>query len=125
MTAFPRIFEIITATPAVTALLGVSPTRFYPSRSPKNAPKPYAVYNVFNAIPQNYLAGPADIDQKGTQIDIYAATAQSCSDVMEAIRAALEPDDNKIRVISFSILEQDAETDAYHARLEVDVWETR
>lgn len=125
MTAFPRIFEIIAADAACTALLGSTPTRFYPSRSPKNAPRPYAVYNLFNAEPENYLSGPADIDRKGTQIDIYASSAASCSDAFEAIRAALEPDENKIRVISYSIIEQEAETDAYHARLEVDVWETR
>lgn len=125
MTAFPRLFQIIAAASPVTALLGTSPVRFYPSRSPKNAPQPYAVYNLFNAEPENYLSGPSDMDRKGTQIDIYAKTADSCSDVLEAIRTALEPDDNKIRVISYSIIEQEAETDAYHARLEVDVWEAR
>lgn len=126
MSVNPRIFQIIAADAACIALLGSSPTRFFPAgQSNKQQPTPYATYGVFNATPQNYLDKPADMDQKGTQIDIYGKTAADVSDVFDAIREALEPVDNKIFVTNYATPDRDGETGLYHARLEVDVWESR
>lgn len=126
MSIAPRIFQIIAADAACTALLGVNPTRFFPAgQANKQAPQPYATYGVVVGTPQNYLDKPADMDQKATQIDIYAKTFAECNDVYEAIRAALEPVENKIYIDSFATPDRDAETGLYHARLEVDAWESR
>ncbi len=126
MSANPRLFEIIVANSACTALLGTNPTRFYPyDQSPKQAPRPYATYGVITALPQNYLGDLADIDQKGTQIDIYADNSANCEAAFDAIREAIEPLDNKCIITNFSTVARDPETQAYHARIEVDVWEIR
>ena len=119
----PNIFEIITSYPIATGLLGTNPTRFYPfGRSADKSPKPYAVYQVYNGVPENYMDKVPDIDNHGTQIDIYADTADSCSQVFTAIRDALEP---HFHMTGFAVPEQDADTDEFHARLEFDVWQIR
>lgn len=123
MSLQPKVFPIITASAQCTALLGVTPTRFYPAgRAPKNAPKPYATYGVPSATPENYLDKAPDIDNIGTQIDIYADTEEACSDTFTAIRAALE---THFHITNYAIPERDAETDSYHARMDVDVWQHR
>lgn len=126
MSIASRIFQIIAADAACTALLGVNPVRFYPAgNANKAAPQPYATYGTVVGIPQNYLDQPADMDQKTIQIDIYGKTFASADDVYEAIRAALEPVENKISIGNFATPDRDGETGLYHARLEVDVWESR
>lgn len=123
MSPNPNIFQIISADSGVTILLGSSPTRFYPfARAPKLAPMPYAVYQVYSGIPQNYMDRVPDIDNHGTQIDIYAKTADSAEDVFRAVRDALEP---HFHMTSFTTPERDGETDEYHVRMEFDVWQAR
>lgn len=126
MSIASRIFEIIKADTPSTALLGTNPVRFFPAGEANKAKEqPYATYGTVVALPQNYLDKPADMDQKTIQIDIYGKTFASVDDVLEAIRAALEPVDNKINIGSYSTPDRDGETGLYHARLEVDAWESR
>lgn len=126
MSIVPRIFQIIKNNSACTNLLGTSPVRFYPAGvANKQAPTPYATYNVVVGSPQNYLDKPADMDQKATQIDIFGKDFNECDVTYAAIRAALEPVANQIYINSFATPDRDSETGLYHARLEVDAWESR
>lgn len=123
MSANPNIFQIVSADAGVIALLGNNPTRFFPfARAPKLAPMPYAVYQVYSGIPQNYIDKTPDIDNKGTQIDIYAKTAEDAENVYNAVRDALEP---HFHMTNFTTPERDGETDEYHVRMEFDVWQPR
>lgn len=126
MSIAPRLFQIIAADAACTALLGANPVRFYPAgQANKQTPQPYATYGVTLGTPQNYLDKPADMDQKSTQIDIYGKTFADVDAVFEAIRAALEPVINQISIGAFATPDRDGDTGLYHARLEVDAWESR
>ena len=119
----PPIFSLIQASAPCTALLGISPVRFFPSgRAPQNVEKPYAVYAVYNATPENYLDGVPDIDNKGTQVDIYANTEPELRALFTAIRDTVEP---KAHMTSFSTPSPDAETALFTARLEFDFWDGR
>lgn len=119
----PDIFPILNANTAVKALLGSNPLRFYPyARAPQNVVKPYAVYNVYNGNPENYLDRVPDIDNKGTQIDIYATTSESVENVFTALRDALEPQGH---MTSFSTPALDADTNLYTGRMEFDFWDGR
>lgn len=119
----PELFPILNANTAVKAVLGSNPLRVYPwGRAPQNVVKPYAVYGVYNGNPENYLNQVPDIDNKGTQIDIYASTSESAEDVFIAIRDALEP---TVHMTSFATPNLDAETNLYSARLEFDFWDER
>ena len=87
----PPLFAVCAADPGVTALLGVNPTRLFPfGDAPENVAKPYAVYQVLNGVPENYLGEPPDIDEWNIQIDVYASSVTSALAVQAAMRRALE-----------------------------------
>lgn len=87
----PPLFAVCAADAGVTALLGTGPVRLFPfGDAPENIAKPYAVYQVLNGVPENYLGEPPDIDEWNIQIDIYAQSVTSATDVMKALRRALE-----------------------------------
>lgn len=88
---YPPIFQVCTAAPAVTVLLGTAPTRLYPfGEAPQDAVKPYAVWQLVAGSPENYLAGRPDMDGFTLQVDAYAATGASVRAVATAIRDAIE-----------------------------------
>lgn len=118
-----RLYEILNQSITVRLLLGSNPLRVYPwGRAPANVRKPYAVYAVFNANPENYLDRVPDIDRAGIQINIYAAKDTELEDCFVAVRDALEPYGH---MISYATPDLDAETDLYSARMEFDFWEGR
>lgn len=119
----PDLFAILNASVPVKTQLGANPLRVYPwGRAPQNAALPYAVYTVYNANPENYLGQVPDIDNKGTQIDIYANTGTKLKSCFEAIRDALEP---HAHMTNFSTPAQDDDTDLYSCRMEFDFWDAR
>lgn len=119
----PKLFEILENDTLVKMFLGNNPLRVYPwSRAPQNSRKPYAVYGVYNGNPENYLDKVPDIDNKGTQIDIYGDDPDIVEKSAVAIRNALEP---YAHMTSFSTIDRDADSDFYGFRLEFDFWENR
>jgi hypothetical protein len=88
---FPPIFQVAAADAAVTALLGVNPTRLYPfGQAPDGVELPYAVWQLVSGSPENYLAGRPDIDGFTLQVDVYAASGSSARSVGAALRDAIE-----------------------------------
>lgn len=84
------IFKVCAASPAVTALLGASPTRLYPhGEAPEGVVRPYVVWQVVSGSPINYVNGVPDTDRYGLQVDVYAETATSADQVATAIRKAI------------------------------------
>lgn len=119
----PPIFTILNSSTAVRLLLGSNPLRIYPwGRAPSNVRKPYGVYAVYNANPENYLGQVPDIDNKGTQLNLYADTAESLENTYTAVRNALEP---YAHMTSFSTPDLDADTDLFSCIMEFDFWEDR
>jgi hypothetical protein len=117
------LFPLLAANTAVTSLLGLNPVRLYPfGQAPENSPRPYATYGVYNGIPENYVTNTPDIDNAGTQIDVWAKDAASCMAVFNAIRDCLEP---HAHMTSFRYAERDYDTQLYHAVLEFDFWVNR
>lgn len=118
----PDLFPILMADATVTGLLG-NPPKVYPwGRAPQDVQVPYVVYGVYNGNPENYLDRVPDIDNKGTQIDIYDSDPLRCESIALAIRNALEPD---AHMTSFATPDRESETDFYSCRLEFDFWENR
>lgn len=119
----PSIFSILNASSPVKLILGANPLRVYPwGRAPEKPILPYAVYTVYNANPENYLDKVPDIDNKGTQIDIYAQSGQTLESAFVSVRDALEP---YAHMISFATPVQDADTNFYSCRMEFDFWDAR
>ncbi|AIN57973.1 DUF3168 domain-containing protein [Pseudomonas soli] len=88
----PPIVEACSQSAAVTALLGTGPgMRLYSfGEAPDNVAKPYAVWQLVNGIPENYLAGRPDADGFTLQVDVYGSTGPSSRSVRDAIRDAIE-----------------------------------
>lgn len=111
------IFIVCAAAPAVTALLGVSPTRLYPhGEAPEGTAKPYAVWQVVSGSPINYVNGLPDTDRYGIQVDVYADTAASAGAVVSAIRSAIGW---QAYVTGFGIDTRDEETKNYRKGFDV------
>lgn len=58
--------------------------------APDGAAKPYAVWQLVNGNPENYLAGRPDVDGFTLQVDVYGTTSTSARQVRDAIRDAIE-----------------------------------
>ncbi|HEE9760158.1 DUF3168 domain-containing protein [Pseudomonas sp. NPDC089392] len=88
----PPIFQICSQATGVTALLGAGANlRLYSfGEAPQDVAKPYAVWQLVNGEPENYLAGRPDADGVTLQIDIYGTTGTSVRQVRDAIRDAIE-----------------------------------
>lgn len=88
---YSPIFQIIKAAPAVTALLGTSPVRFFPfGEAPQDVARPYAVWQQVAGYPENYLGQRPDMDLMTLQVDVFAETASAARSAAEALRNALE-----------------------------------
>ncbi|MBH3412716.1 tail completion protein gp17 [Pseudomonas putida] len=88
----PPIFQICSQAAGVTSLLGVGANlRLYSfGEAPQDVTKPYAVWQLVNGDPENYLAGRPDADGFPRQVDVYGATGTSVRQVRDAIRDAIE-----------------------------------
>lgn len=88
------LFQLIN-TPAVQAVLGSSPTRFFHfGQAPKGTALPYAVWQFNSAEPANTLCGAPSIQRETVQIDVYAAESQGTAPAINAanaLRLALQP----------------------------------
>ncbi len=119
----PPVFTILNASNPVKALLGNKPLRVFPFGSaPPNVARPYATYSTVNGLPENYLGQVPDIDNIGTQVDIWADTVASCNSVAETVRDALEP---HAHMTSFAGSERDFETNLFRCRMDFDFFEGR
>lgn len=118
-----QLFTILNSDIQVKLRLGSNPLRVYPwGRAPSDVKKPYAVYAVYSGVPENYLGQVPDIDNKGTQINIYADTADSLEKCFIAVRNSLEP---HAHMTNFTTPDQDADTNLFSCRMEFDFWENR
>jgi len=111
------IFAVCAASPAVTALLGVGPTRLYPhGEAPDGTAKPYAVWQVVSGSPINYVNGVPDTDRYGLQVDVYAETASSADAVVVALRRAIA---QRAYITGFGIDTRDDDTHNYRKGFDV------
>ena len=119
----PPIFATAAASPAVTALLGTTPVRFFLfGEATQDTPKPYAVWQRVAGSPENYLGTQPDIDNYYTQVDVYATTASSARAVADALRDAFEP---VATIVSWGAESKDPTTKAYRSSFDVSWWTER
>lgn len=118
-----NLFEILYADTTCRTVFGYPTMRVFPwGRAPDKVQKPYAVYTTINGTPENYLDTTPDIDNIGTQVNIYADTSSSLASAFNAIREAVEP---YAHMTNFATPDLDADTNLYSARMEFDFWKNR
>ncbi|MEE3636613.1 DUF3168 domain-containing protein [Pseudomonas sp. AL 58] len=115
----PPIFQLCSQAVAVTALLGAgADLRLYSfGEAPEGVAKPYAVWQLINGEPENYLAGRPDADGVTLQVDVYGTTGASVRQVRDAIRDAIEL---RAHVTRWGGEGRDPTTKNYRASFDVD-----
>lgn len=112
------IFAVCAADAAVTAVLGIQPTRLYPfGEAPEGVVKPYAVWQLLTGSPDNYLSGRPDIDGYTLQVDVYATTASDARSVTQSITRAIEL---KANVTRWGGETKDSATNLYRSSFDID-----
>lgn len=115
---FAPIFQVCRASPAVLALLGMSPTRLWPfGEAEPDSPLPYAVWQTISGSPENYINQVPDVDSYSLQVDAYATTASGARAVAQAIRDAIEP---HAHIVAWRGERRDRETRLYRFSFDVD-----
>lgn len=94
----PPIFAVCSASSAVKAILGETPTKVYPfGNAPQGVKLPYAVWQVIDGEPGNFITNVPDIDRYTLQVDVYAETFAQAESAVEALRDAIEPHAHIVR----------------------------
>src|SRR5690606_26989734 len=94
---YPDIFQLAKNSPAVTALLGSNPVRFWPfGTAPQGEERPYAVHQLVYGNANNTLSCPPSEDLLGVQIDWQARTVDGARAVAGARRATMKNDCNLV-----------------------------
>src|SRR5690606_23916632 len=94
---YPDIFQLAKNSPAVTALLGSNPVRFWPfGTAPQGEERPYAVHQLVYGNPNNTLSCPPSEDVMGVQIACYAEGVRPVGAVAAGLRDAIGGDFNRV-----------------------------
>ncbi len=125
---YPPIFQIATSSPAVVALLGASPTRFWPfdvapGPNQQGYAVPYAVHQLAYGTPENTLSCSPDTDLLGVQVDVYAGSATQARTVAAALRDAIEGSGAIISAWNGEFWERDP--DLYRVSMTAEFWNDR
>lgn len=123
----PLLFPIVSADPAVTALIGANPVRFYPfDRAPQPGTSfyalPYCTWQQISGTPQNSLSCRPDTDMFSVQVDIWAETGSGADDIMTALAGAIE---TRAHITRLGVAARDSETGLYRLTFDVDLWQQR
>lgn len=88
---YPPIFPAVSNDVLCTTLLGTNPTRFWAyGMAPEHETRPYAVHRLISGEPLNTLGCPPSADQITLQFNCYAATDETCRQLVVAIRDVVE-----------------------------------
>lgn len=87
---YPPLNAAIWNDPGVRAVLGSEPRVFPFGEAPQGVKSPYALWQVVNGLPENYLADVPDIDSWQVQVDVYAVEQTDARKGARALRDALE-----------------------------------
>ncbi len=119
----PAVYTLLKANNQLLAILGPDPLRIFPwAEATQGTRVPYVTYTVFNGNPQNLMDKVPDIDNLGTQIDVWALTAASCEAIAILVRDTLEP---HAHMTSVADMEKDKETKLYRLRMDFDFFTNR
>lgn len=120
---YPPINAICVANAGVQAVLGTSPTRFYPfGESVQSGAKPYAAWQVIGGSPENFINQAPDMDLFSLQVDAYATTATAARAVAQALRDAIEP---YAHIVAWRGESREPDTKLYRYSFDVDWWVPR
>ncbi|WP_174990975.1 DUF3168 domain-containing protein [Pandoraea anapnoica] len=116
---YPKVFKALSASAAVTDLVGTSPVRAYRHGSaPQGVASPYLTFSFPGGAPENALEG-ACADQFRAQVDCWSKDDAEVELLAAAVRAALEP---YALCVGYVADERDAQTEKYRISMVFDWW---
>ncbi|AVF41562.1 hypothetical protein AL486_19095 [Pandoraea apista] len=116
---YPKVFKVLSASAAVTALIGTAPVRAYPHGSaPQGVTSPYLTFSFPSGAPENALEG-ACADKFRTQIDCWSTGDAEVEALADAVRSALEP---SALCVGYVADERDSQTEKYRISMVFDWW---
>lgn len=116
------VYSSCAASTTVQSLLGASPRIYQFGKAPSKPVFPYVTWQQIDGSPANNLSESPDIDYYQTQIDIWAESATSLSDVRDAVRDAIEA---VTHISSWNGEERDFKTDNFRCTFTVDWYISR
>lgn len=126
---YPPIFPAVAASPAVKAIIGSSPVRFWQFGQNDDQPfqYPYAVWQRNSGAPENYLSQSPDMDSYTIQIDCYAsgATPQGAATVRNLAQAIRDAIEGSCHITSWLGESRDPTTKSYRFTFLCDWWVPR
>lgn len=87
----PPIFQLLKASPAVTAILGANPKVYAHGEAPQGTKAPYVAWFCIDVAPEHTLDAVPDMDRVPVQLDCYHADDAGAEGLARAVRDAIEP----------------------------------
>ena len=116
----PPIYTILSAAPAVSAIVG---SRIYPhADAPLDVTAPYITWFIVSAPPEIQLSGTPTHDRFTVQVDCWHQTSSGVTSLTSAARAALEAQCN---VTNLLLNQRDTDTKLYRIALQLDYFLNR
>lgn len=84
----PPVYQTLSAVSAIVAIVG---TRIFGSGSAtEGETRPYIVWQIASAAPENNLSTTPEFDDQRVQIDCYAINEKACRELAQLVRNAIE-----------------------------------
>ena len=101
-------------------LAAIISDRVYYMVAPRDALRPYAVYNILGAVPDGYLDEENDLDRRTIQLNAYADTAEQARAIIKQSRKAMKAQNYACIAEPFSDYEDT--TKLYHFVADFSLW---
>jgi len=85
----PNVDAILSNASAVTAIVNAA-TQIWRSAAPQGTPRPYIVWSITSAVPENNLSAAPEIDFARISIDCYSNSQDQANTLGKAAQDAIE-----------------------------------
>lgn len=115
----PRVQQTLSSSLALTAIVG---SRISQGIAPEDQERPYVVWSIVSAVPENLLGDAPLEDDQRIQVDCWSPQQTQCRQMMQAAQQALET----IGYIVFGPWsEYESDTNLFRWSFDLEVWNTR
>ena len=90
MAGAKTIFYLLSNAAAVTAIVGSSPKRIFPTRAPQDQADPYIVYGQIGTVPADTKDGVSGFDKVDYDVTCYHKDVTALQTLVDAVRTALD-----------------------------------
>jgi hypothetical protein len=115
----PRVQKALTGSLALTTIVS---DRITMGTAPQNQARPYVVWFIVSAVPENLLGDRPLEDDQRVQVDCWSNSQTQCLQMMQAANDACEAIGH---VVFGPWYEYDSETAMHRWSFDVEVWNTR